>query len=139
MGRVFLKRIYEPPLQVDGDRLLVERLWPRGVSKADAALDAWLKDIAPSGELRRWYDHLPERWPEFTRRYEAELAGKRAIVDDLVSRLAERDITLVFAARDERRNSAVVLKSVIEDRLRGLRRAKPRRASRPCPRARASS
>jgi uncharacterized protein YeaO (DUF488 family) len=116
-----LKRIYEPALEADGYRVLVERLWPRGVSKAGAALDAWLKDIAPSGELRRWYDHRPERWPEFTRRYEAELAGKGEIIDDLVSRLAERDITFLFAARDQERNSAVVLKSVIEGRLSGQR------------------
>ena len=117
MGNLKLKRIYEPPSSADGHRVLVERLWPRGVSKQAAHLDDWLKEIAPSPELRRWYGHQPERWPEFQKRYRAELAGNGALVDQLISRLEGGNVTLLFAAKDEARNSAVLLKSVIEDRL----------------------
>ena len=116
MGKILLKRIYEAPAQGDGYRVLVERLWPRGMSKDKAALDEWLKDIAPSDALRRWYGHEPARWPEFRRRYRAELASADDILDGLLRHLARRNVTLLFAARDEARNSAVVLKSVLEKR-----------------------
>lgn len=119
MGKLQLKRIYAPPSGADGHRVLVERLWPRGVSKQAARLDDWLKEIAPSPELRRWYGHAPERWPEFQRRYRAELAAKGELINQLISRLERGNVTLLFAARDEARNSAVLLKSVIEDRLAG--------------------
>jgi len=117
MGNLKLKRIYERPSDADGHRVLVERLWPRGVSKQAARLDDWLKEIAPSPELRRWYGHQPERWPEFQKRYRAELAGNGALVDQLISRLEGGNVTLLFAAKDEARNSAVLLKSVIDGRL----------------------
>jgi len=117
MGELRLKRIYEPRSASDGYRVLVERLWPRGVSKDSARLDDWLKEIAPSPELRRWYSHQPERWPEFQKRYRAELAGSGELVDRLIAQLQAGDVTLLFAAKDEVRNSAVLLKSVIEDRL----------------------
>jgi len=117
MGELRLKRIYEPPSSADGYRVLVERLWPRGVSKESARLDDWLKEIAPSPELRRWYSHEPERWPEFQKRYRAELAGSGELVDQLIAQLQAGDVTLLFAAKDEARNSAVLLKSFIEDRL----------------------
>ena len=119
MAELRLKRIYQPPSSADGHRVLVERLWPRGVSKQAARLDDWLKEIAPSPELRRWYGHQPERWPEFQKRYRAELAGNSELVDQLISRLEAGDVTLLFAAKDEARNSAVLLKSVIESRLVG--------------------
>jgi len=119
MGELRLKRIYEPPSSTDGHRVLVERLWPRGVSKEAARLDDWLKEIAPSPELRRWYGHVPERWPEFQKRYRAELAGNGELVDQLIAHLRAGDVTLLFAAKDEARNSAVLLKSVIEERLAG--------------------
>jgi uncharacterized protein YeaO (DUF488 family) len=117
VGELRLKRIYQRPSSADGHRVLVERLWPRGVSKASARLDDWLKEIAPSPELRRWYGHQPERWPEFQKRYANELAGKSELIDRLISRLGSGDVTLLFAARDETRNSAALLKSAIEDRL----------------------
>ena len=115
-----LKRAYEAPSEADGTRVLVERLWPRGMTKEAAALDLWLKEVAPSGELRRWYGHDPARWAEFRRRYEAELRGGGAA--EARQRLEAlcregRTVTLVFAARDEARNSAVVLRDVLEERL----------------------
>ena len=117
MGQFHLKRIYEPPVSSDGYRVLVERLWPRGVSKEVAKLDDWLKEIAPSPELRRWYGHVPERWPEFQRRYRAELGDKSKLVDSLIARLDAGDVTLLFAAKDEARNSAVLLKAFAEERM----------------------
>ena len=114
---ITVKRAYEPPSANDGKRYLVDRLWPRGIRREALRLDGWLKDLAPSTELRRWYGHLPERWPEFKSRYRAELMSTSA--QSLVQRLAlesvEGPVTLVFAARDESRNEAVVLKEVIEE------------------------
>lgn len=109
-----LKRAYEEPGSSDGRRILVERLWPRGVTREAAALDDWMKDIAPSAELRKWYGHEPDRWPEFQKRYARELANKLALVEELRSQCAAGPVTLIFAARDEARNSAVVLKAVLE-------------------------
>ena len=112
-SNVRLKRAYEPPEETDGTRILVDRLWPRGVSKADARLDDWIKQIAPSAELRTWFGHDPERWDEFRRRYRAELAGHSGTVKDLRRRAREGPITLVYSARDEIHNDAVVLRNVI--------------------------
>jgi uncharacterized protein YeaO (DUF488 family) len=110
-----LKRAYEPPEPSDGKRILVDRLWPRGVKKADAAIDRWLGDVAPSAELRRWFGHRPERWPEFRRRYLAELQERPEQVEEI--RLAARDgpVTLVYAARDEAHNDAVVLQQLLTE------------------------
>jgi uncharacterized protein YeaO (DUF488 family) len=100
--------------------VLVDRLWPRGLKKEALPLDAWLRDISPSPELRKWFGHAPERWEEFTRRYRAELA--RAPAKELLGALAERarrgTVTLVFSTKDEERNSAAVLKGELEKRLR---------------------
>ncbi|OAT87149.1 DUF488 domain-containing protein [Desulfotomaculum copahuensis] len=112
-----LKRIYEPPGEADGRRILVERLWPRGLSKERAAVGLWLKDVAPSPGLRRWFGHEPDRWPEFKARYRAELAAKEELVAELAQLAGEGTVTFLFAARDEKRNSAVVLKEYIEERL----------------------
>jgi uncharacterized protein YeaO (DUF488 family) len=109
-----LKRAYEEPSKDDGTRILVERLWPRGVSKERAAIDLWLKEIAPGAELRRWYGHDPDKWEEFQRRYRAELADKGEVLDELKRRLKEGPITFVYAARDEDHNSALVLKEYLE-------------------------
>ena len=109
-----LKRAYESPSDGDGLRILVERLWPRGLTKARAAIDHWAKDVAPSPDLRAWYGHRPERWPEFCRRYREELARNPAAVDGLRSLCAGRRVTFVFAAKDETRNSAVLLKEFLE-------------------------
>ncbi|MFP3868889.1 MAG: DUF488 domain-containing protein [Desulfobacteraceae bacterium] len=114
-----MKRIYDPPGEADGERFLVDRLWPRGVKKQDAQLADWLKDLAPSHELRRWFSHNPDRWPEFQRRYRAELedAEKAALLQDLIDRARQGTVTLVFAARDPERNNAAVLKQFLEARL----------------------
>ncbi|MEJ0067017.1 MAG: DUF488 domain-containing protein [Caulobacteraceae bacterium] len=108
MVQVAIKRIYEPPSPADGRRILVDRLWPRGVSKARARLDAWMKDIGPSDELRRWFDHQPERWAEFRRRYIDELTSNAALVA-LRDAAAAGPVTLLYAARDTAHNEAVVL------------------------------
>ncbi len=111
--KIELKRAYETPSDSDGLRVLVERLWPRGLTKAGAAIDHWLKDIAPSSELRTWYGHRPDRWPEFRRRYRAELKSSQGSVDRLRALCAGQRVTFVFAAKDAERNSAVVLKEFL--------------------------
>lgn len=115
-----LKRIYEPPGPEDGQRFLVERLWPRGVKREDAQIAGWLKQLAPSPELRRWYRHDPALWDEFRRRYELELRApeRQALVQQLADDARDAVVTLVFAAADRERNGAVVLKDAIE-RLAG--------------------
>ena len=112
-GRVRLKRVYEPATSDDGTRILVDRLWPRGLSKADAGLDLWLKDIAPSTELRRWFGHDPNRWPEFHRRYQRELAEHTAELDQLRALVEQGTVTLLYGARDEQHNDAVVLRDTL--------------------------
>ena len=120
-SNVRLKRAYESPEQKDGTRILVDRLWPRGVSKLEAGLDEWIKDIAPSAELRKWFGHDPGRWGEFRRRYRAELARQPETLKDLRRRAREGPITLVYSARDEVHNDAIVLRNVI------LGRASPKK------------
>lgn len=111
---VRIKRVYEAPLPEDGTRILIDRLWPRGLTKEKARIDHWLKDIAPSGELRTWFGHDPAKWPEFQRRYEAELAANEAVVSELRKELERGPATLVFSAKDEAHNDAVVLKAYLE-------------------------
>lgn len=108
-----VKRAYEPPSLNDGRRVLVDRLWPRGLSKADVAIDRWLKDIAPSAELRRWFRHDPLRWDEFRERYRAELATRSEILDELRALARNGPLTLVYGARDELHNDAVVLRELL--------------------------
>jgi uncharacterized protein YeaO (DUF488 family) len=112
--RLKLKRVYEPAEASDGARFLVERLWPRGLSKQAAKLDAWLKEAAPSDELRRWYGHDPERWPEFRRRYFAELAKTPEVLAPIREALKKGPVTLVFAARDPQLSNARALKELLE-------------------------
>lgn len=112
-ARVKLKRAYEKPAASDGTRVLIDRLWPRGVRKEDAALDLWLKELGPSTELRQWFGHDPARWDEFRARYRAELAGKPALMAQLRGLAREGVLTLVYAARDEQHNDAVVLRQLI--------------------------
>jgi uncharacterized protein YeaO (DUF488 family) len=109
-----LKRAYEAASEGDGLRILVERLWPRGVSKQKAKIDLWLKDIAPSTELRQWYGHDPARWPQFRKRYWVELKGQGDLLALLKYVTRERAVTFVYAASDEERNSAVALKELLE-------------------------
>lgn len=104
------KRVYEQPAPEDGYRVLVDRLWPRGRSKEAARLDEWLKEIAPSDQLRKWYGHEPGKWPEFKQRYFAELEDKQDLVGELLERAEEGTVTLLFAAKDEAHNNAVALK-----------------------------
>ena len=108
-----IKRAYAPAEETDGYRILVDRLWPRGISKEKAKIDLWLKSVAPSSDLRKWFGHVPECFPEFTKRYKAELAESGAL-DDLRKVLSEHpDATLLFAAHDEEHNNAVVLKELL--------------------------
>ena len=110
------KRAYEDATAADGYRVLVDRLWPRGKRKADLKLDAWLKDLAPTSELRVWFGHDPERWKEFASRYRSELRTKehRGMLADLASRARRGRVTLVYGARDTEHNEALVLQAVIE-------------------------
>jgi uncharacterized protein YeaO (DUF488 family) len=112
--KIKLKRAYDAPAKSDGKRVLVERLWPRGVKKEDAALDEWVKEIAPSPDLRKWYGHDPEKWPAFKKRYRKELDVNAEAVDRLRALCAAGPVTFVYAARDEKRNSAIVLKAYLE-------------------------
>jgi uncharacterized protein YeaO (DUF488 family) len=112
-SHVRLKRAYEPAAPDDGVRVLVDRLWPRGLRKADAAIDRWMKDIAPSTELRRWFGHDPERWPAFHRRYSQELLQQAVAIDELRELARGGRVTLVFAAHDEAHNDAVVLRDAL--------------------------
>jgi uncharacterized protein YeaO (DUF488 family) len=114
---VRLKRVYEPARRSDGYRILIDRLWPRGVSHERAALDAWDRELAPSAELRTWFDHDPRRFEEFRRRYVDELRGQRSRLTELRRRAREGTLTLVFSARDTEHNDAVVLAEVVR---RGL-------------------
>jgi uncharacterized protein YeaO (DUF488 family) len=109
-----LKRVYEAPLPDDGARVLVDRLWPRGVSKARAALDLWMKDIGPSTELRQWFDHDPAKWSAFQDRYAKELEERTALVDELRRKERNGTVTLLYAARDQEHNEAVALKAFLE-------------------------
>lgn len=109
-----LKRAYELPVKRDGLRILVERLWPRGVSKANAKIDLWLKDLAPSTELRKWYAHDVDKWPEFCERYAKELQQQGDLLRLLKHRSTEGTITFVYAAHNQEHNSAVALKAYLE-------------------------
>jgi len=125
---VQLKRAYDPPSPRDGTRILVDRLWPRGVAKVKARIDLWLKDAAPSTNLRQWFGHDPGRWSEFRRRYRAELKRQPAALARLRALARQGRVTLVFGARDVRRNQAVVLKELLAGRsAKRARRAVPAR------------
>ena len=112
--RLQLKRVYEPPADDDGLRVLVDRLWPRGLKKTNAVVDLWLKEIAPSADLRRWFDHDPKKWSEFRRRYRAELEERGEEFETLRKQGGNGQVTLLYGARDEEHNQAVVLKEFIE-------------------------
>ncbi|MFA7684832.1 MAG: DUF488 domain-containing protein [Syntrophales bacterium] len=113
MMDIRLKRIYDPPADSDGVRVLVDRLWPRGIAKIKARIDHWCKDVAPSGELRRWFGHDPEKWQEFEKRYRSELDNNPAL-SELRELSRKGTITLLYAARDQLHNEAVVLKHILE-------------------------
>jgi uncharacterized protein YeaO (DUF488 family) len=113
-----VKRVYEPPASEDGYRVLVDRLWPRGISRDEAAIDEWLPDVGPTDDLRRWFWHDPERFEEFRRRYKEELDERRGLLTDLRRRARSGTVTLLFGARDTERNNAVVLAEVLRSGLR---------------------
>lgn len=108
-----LKRAYEPPAPADGIRILADRLWPRGLAKAEAAVDRWMRDLAPSTGLRRWFGHDPSRWEEFRREYARELRERADLLDEVRSLARQGRVTLVFGARDEVHNHAVALREVL--------------------------
>jgi len=110
---VKLKRAYEPPTADDGMRILIDRLWPRGLKKTDAEIDQWMKEIAPSAGLRKWFGHDPKRWQEFRRRYKSEVRHHPDQLQELRTLAQGGRITLVYAARDEAHNDAVVLKEML--------------------------
>ena len=115
---IHVKRIYEPASPDDGRRILIDRLWPRGLSKDRAGVDVWAKEIAPSTELRRWYRHEAEKWPEFRRRYYAELDANPEGVSALLAHIETGDVTLLFSSREELLNNAFALKEYLESRER---------------------
>jgi uncharacterized protein YeaO (DUF488 family) len=110
------KRAYDPPKRGDGYRILVDHAWPRGVSRERARLDEWARELAPSDQLRKWFDHDPARFPEFRARYRDELADQSERLEDLRRRAASGPLTLVYAARDREHNNAVVLSELLRDR-----------------------
>jgi uncharacterized protein YeaO (DUF488 family) len=129
MTEILLKRAYEPAAKSDGKRVLVERLWPRGIKKEALALHAWMKDVAPSTQLRKWFNHDSEKWNEFRKRYFAELSGNpdswRALIENAPSRL-----TLVYSSHDQEHNNAVALREFLEKRLRTAKvNAGPRKSA----------
>ena len=109
-----IKRVYEKPEKEDGFRILVDRLWPRGLTKEKAGIDLWLKEIAPSTELRKWFGHDPEKWEEFKKRYLLELKENEEPMDRLRKQMKKENVTLVYAARDETHNEALVLLSELK-------------------------
>ncbi|GJM41978.1 MAG: hypothetical protein DHS20C20_22600 [Ardenticatenaceae bacterium] len=112
-----LKRAYDKPEKADGRRFLVDRLWPRGVKKENLALSVWLKEVAPSNELRHWFGHDPQKWPDFQQRYRDELDAKPESIQPLLTAAQEGKIMLVYGARDTKHNDAVVLKAYLEEKL----------------------
>jgi uncharacterized protein YeaO (DUF488 family) len=116
-----LKRAYEKSTRDDGERILVERLWPRGLTRLQARIDLWLKEVAPSAELRKWFGHYPDRWIEFRKRYKAELEQKGDLIELLKEKAKKGVVTFIYAAHDQDHNGAIVLKEFVEKGNRPLR------------------
>lgn len=115
MATIIIKRIYDEPSNADGYRVLVDRLWPRGVSKEKAAIDIWLKEVGPSTALRKWFNHEAEKWPEFLKRYEAELKNNTALSELKKILKKHKTVTLLYGAKDAEHNQAVVLKTALKN------------------------
>ena len=113
--QIWLKRAYDKPEPMDGTRVLVDRLWPRGLKKEDARLNVWLKEIAPSDDLRKWFGHDTDKWDEFKKRYAGELKGNEEAVKKLREIIEGGRVTLIYGAKDEQHNNAVVLKQYMEE------------------------
>ena len=114
---IIIKRVYDPPSRRDGKRILIDRLWPRGLRKEDARIDAWAREVSPSTELRLWYGHDPAKWGEFKTRYFAELRSEQEAVEGIVSAARRGTVTLLYSSKEERYNNAVALKGYLEARL----------------------
>ena len=114
MNKISLKRVYEPFKPEDGFRILVDRLWPRGLSKEEAKIDLWVRDIAPSNELRKEYNHVPEKWNSFRDSYFKELKNKAALINSLLEIIGERSVTFLYSTRHTENNNAVALKEYLE-------------------------
>jgi uncharacterized protein YeaO (DUF488 family) len=119
-----IKRVYDPPSRDDGRRILVDRLWPRGLRKEDAKIDDWIKEIAPSNELRKWYGHDPDKWDEFKKRFFLELHGQQERIDEIVNASRKGTVTLLFGSKEERINNAEALRLYIEARTHARLRRK---------------
>lgn len=115
---IYIKRVYEPSAKSDGIRFLVERLWPRGVKKVDLKIDGWIRDVAPSTELRKWFNHDASRWEEFQQRYRAELDEHTDAWQPILETAKKDDVTLLFSSRDTEHNNVVALKAYLDDHLR---------------------
>ena len=107
------KRIYEKPANRDGTRILIDRVWPRGVSKGDAKLDEWMKEIAPSTELRKWFDHEEERFDDFSKKYKKELENHSKLVQQLLEKAKDKRLTLLYGAKDEKHNQAILFSAIL--------------------------
>ena len=115
---IFLKRVYEKPNLNDGKRILVDRLWPRGLRKDEANIDEWLKEIAPSNDLRKWFNHDPNKWNTFKKRYWKELESNNRLIYSLAEESKKEDITFVFGSKEQKHNNAVALKEYIEKKIK---------------------
>jgi uncharacterized protein YeaO (DUF488 family) len=125
---LYLKRVYQPASPADGARYLVERLWPRGIRRASLKLDAWLKDVAPSDGLRRWFSHDPEKWMEFRRKYFSELRNHQEAWGEILRTARQRKVTLLFSSHDTQHNNAVALKEFLEARSTEKSAGRPQKA-----------
>ncbi len=119
-----IKRVYDAPSRDDGTRILIDRLWPRGLSKEGAKIDVWIKEAGPSTELRKWFNHEPEKWTGFKRRFFAELDKKPQVAGEIVGAARRGTVTLLFGSREERFNNAVALREYLEPKMRALRSRK---------------
>jgi uncharacterized protein YeaO (DUF488 family) len=119
---VKIKRVYDEPSKGDGKRILIDRLWPRGLKKEHAQIDAWIKEIAPSNELRKWFNHEPNKWREFKNRFFMELEGKGDLVEEIASLARKGSVTLLFGSKEERFNNAVALKGYIDAKMKAADR-----------------
>lgn len=117
MSKIKIKRIYEASSNKDGYRILVDRIWPRGVSKGKAKIDCWKKEIAPSENLRKWFDHDPDRFWEFAKKYLIELEDKQEVLDEIARKAKKQNVTLLYSAKDTKHNHALVLQCVLEGRV----------------------
>lgn len=123
-GVLKIKRIYDEPSRDDGKRILIDRLWPRGLKKEDVKIDEWLKEVAPSNELRKWFNHDPDKWEEFKKRFHAELKERQDMVAEIIRAARKGRVTLLFGSKEERFNNAVALREYVASRMKTSKRKK---------------